>query len=74
MGTIIEGFVDLPTWDLSDLYANSKDPKIDQDLILIEKQVDDFVSLYTAAVFEGRTIHQTLIRLRQNKNGKIVSV
>ena len=42
MGTTIEGFVDLPTWDLTDLYNNSKDPKIDQDLKTIEKQVDEF--------------------------------
>jgi oligoendopeptidase F len=75
MGTIIEGFVDLPTWDLSDLYANSKDPKIDQDLILIEKQVDDFVSLYTAAVFEGTTLLQAIKAYEQISEslGKIMT-
>jgi len=75
MGTTIEGFVDLPTWDLSDLYANSKDPKIDQDLILIEKQVDDFVSLYTAAVFEGTTLLQAIKAYEQISEslGKIMT-
>ncbi len=75
MGTIIEGFVDLPTWDLSDLYANSKDPKIDQDLILIEKQVDDFVSLYTSAVFEGTTLLQAIKAYEQISEslGKIMT-
>lgn len=53
MGNTIEGFVDLPTWDLSDLYKNSQDPKIEQDLKSIEKQIDEFVSTYTGVAFEG---------------------
>lgn len=75
MGTTIEGFVDLPTWDLSDLYANSKDPKIDQDLILIEKQVDDFVLAYTSATFEGDTLLQSIKAYEQISEslGKIMT-
>jgi oligoendopeptidase F len=56
MGTTIEGFVDLPTWDLTDLYNNSKDPKIDQDLKTIEKQVDEFALAYTNVALEGTTL------------------
>jgi oligoendopeptidase F len=56
MGTTIEGFVDLPTWDLTDLYNNSKDPKIDQDLKTIEKQVDEFALTYTSIALEGTTL------------------
>ena len=56
MGTTIEGFVDLPTWDLTDLYNNSKDPKIEQDLKTIEKQVDEFALAYTNAALEGTTL------------------
>ncbi len=60
MANKIEGFVDLPTWDLNDLYKNSKDPKIDQDLAAIEKQVDEFVVAYTGVVFEGVTLFQAI--------------
>lgn len=75
MGNTIEGFVDLPTWDLSDLYANSKDPKIDQDLILIEKQVDEFVLAYTNAVFEGSALLQAIKAYEQISEslGKIMT-
>ncbi len=75
MGNTIEGFVDLPTWDLSDLYANSKDPKIDQDLILIEKQVDEFVLAYTSAAFEGDTLLQAIKAYEQISEslGKIMT-
>ena len=49
MSNNIEGFVDLPTWDLSDLYQSSSDPKIDQDFKSIENQVDSFVKSYSKA-------------------------
>ena len=47
MGNVIQGFIDLPTWDLTDLYNGSADPKLNQDLTTLEKQVAEFVATYT---------------------------
>ncbi len=60
MGNTIEGFIDLPTWDLGDLYSSSKDPNINQDLKIIEKQIDEFVLAYTGIAFEGDILCQAI--------------
>ncbi len=47
MTNVIQGFIDLPTWDLTDLYSGSADPKLNQDLSCLESQVVEFAATYT---------------------------
>ena len=74
----MEGFVDLPTWNLTDLYNGPADPKINQDLDALKKQTETFVSNY-ASTFKGAFTGDQLlsaIKLYENINegmGKLTS-
>lgn len=65
MASAVEGFVDYPTWDLSDLYNVVNDPKITQDFTNVGHQIDDFVNLYTNATFEGPLLLQAIESYQQ---------
>lgn len=47
MESTMQGFIDLPTWDLTDLYSGPSDPKIYQDLESLKERVKHFTIIYT---------------------------
>lgn len=44
---------DLPRWDLTDLYAGTDDPRIDQDLAELESQAEAFQKEYETTIAGG---------------------
>lgn len=49
-----ETVLELPTWDLSDLYAGVDDPKIDQDLQAALERARRFEETYRGKIADGR--------------------
>ncbi len=46
----------LPNWDLTDFYQNTKDPKIQQDLDDLKEKVSKFVEVYAGNLTSGQVI------------------
>lgn len=44
---------DLPRWDLTDLYQGVDDPKIDEDLVGLERRAEQFQTKYEGRLSEG---------------------
>ncbi len=76
MENSLQGFVDLPTWDLTDLYNGSADPKLNCDLDTLKKQVGEFVISYTNIFknkFEGEQLLKA-IKLYESINEGIAKL
>ncbi|MEI6628246.1 MAG: M3 family oligoendopeptidase [Alphaproteobacteria bacterium] len=68
MENVLQGFIDLPTWNLTDLYNGSADPKINHDLNTLKKQADEFVTVYTNIFKNEFTGEQLLSAIKFYEN------
>lgn len=72
MSDIVSGFVDLPEWDLNDLYQGSSDPKINSDLDNLTKRanafVKDYKDLFTKS-FKGSDLYQAIVEYESISEG-----
>lgn len=72
MSDIVSGFVDLPEWNLNDLYKGSNDPKIDIDLNDLTKRSITFVTKYKnlfTANFKGTDLYQAIVEYESISEG-----
>lgn len=59
----VHGFIDLPEWDLSDLYNSCSDPKINSDLDQLKIRTQNFVKQYKDMFtnkFEGTELYKAI--------------
>jgi oligoendopeptidase F len=68
----VMGFVDLPEWDLSDLYKGSNDPKITTELDDLTKRANTFVAKYKdifTKTFKGNDLYKAIVEYENISEG-----
>lgn len=78
MNSNVSGFIDLPEWNLSDLYAGSNDPKINSDLNDVSLKIEDFSKKYRDTFlksFDGKTLYSAILEYENISEvlGKLMS-